>query len=328
MGDAKLPLSRHPFVRTDDIDEARQIYGRLNTPIRSDLLDRRTPFAWRCNAVRVGSILITASAYGGSSYSRTDSVQDIFSMTFALSSVGAEGFDGRTRVTVGAGHAAWLASPRSPSSFRYGTGYHGMNVTIPRRVMEDALGVLGGAPDRELLRFDSCVSLDSGAGAALERLVRFTADEADGEDLTLSSPLITARFIDSILFTMLFGQPNNHSSTLRTRPPAPGPRHVRRAAEYLAANADHPIRMRDLTQLTGVSARTLQLGFLKHRGCTPMAFLREQRLELARTKLLTRSYSNVTQIAHECGFEHAGRFSAQYRARFGETPSSTRAKAR
>ncbi len=323
----ELPLSRHPFVRTNDLDEARQIFSRTQTPIRAELVDRRTPFSWMGNAVRIGSVFFGASVYGGSACSRTDAVEDVYSMTFALGDVGAEAVHGRKPVTVVKGEVAWLSSPRAPSSFRYGTGYRALNVSIPRQTMEEALTVLGGAPHRELLRFDSHVSLRTSSGAALQRLLLFATEEANREDHSFTSPLVAARFIDSIVFAMLLGQAHNHSASLQTKPAAPGPRSVKRAAEYLAANAARPIRMRDLVQLTGVSGRALQQGFAKHHGRSPMAFLADRRLELARAQLLTRTASTIAQIARACGFENAGRFSALYRARFGEAPSATRAKA-
>lgn len=327
MLEPHLPLSRHPFVRIFDVDEAAETFGRFGTPIVSEYVDWRTPFAWYGNAVEVGPVHIGASAYGGSSRSRTDEVGNIYGMTFALAPVGGEAFDGRTKVIVKKNETAWLASPGSSSSFLYGTGYHGLNVTIPGSAMEDALTVLG-VRRRERLRFDSNLSVTSGPGAALQRVLHFAVAEMDHDDQRLSTPLIAAPFVDSILFTMLLGQPNNYSAVLRAEPTAPGPRHVRIVAEYLAENAARPVRMRDLTELTGVSARTLQLGFLQHRGCTPIEFLRDRRMELARAKLLTRSDASIRQIAYACGFKHLGRFSATYRARFRELPSVTRRRAR
>jgi AraC-like DNA-binding protein len=310
------------------VDEAREIFGRFNTPIKADYLDRRTPFEWRGNAARIGPVLVAASQYGGSAQFWSEAVEGVFTMTFPLASAGGEGSDGRTKVAVAKGQTAWMASPLSPSTFRYGTGYRGLHVTIPRAVMEGALAALGCRPDRKVLRFDTRLSVSSGPGAAVERLLRFAADEANRDDHAFSSPLVATRFVDSVLFTLLLGQPNSFSSELQAPPRSPEPRHVSRAAEYLEANAARPVRMADLVQITGVSARTLQVGFLKHRGCTPMAFLRDRRLMLARTKLLTGSGSTVTQIALDCGFEHLGRFSARYQARFGEAPSDTQLKAR
>lgn len=322
MPEPQLPLARHRFIRTFDVDEAAAAFGRFSTPIKSEYVDRRTPFAWYGNAIKVGSLLVGANAYGGSSFSRTEEVGSVYSMTFALAPVGGEGFDGRTRVTVKKGETAWLASPKSSSSFLYGTAYRGLNVTIPASAMEDALAVLG-APSRGLLRFDSHVALSSGPGAALQRLLHRVVAQADRDDQSLHRPRAAPRLVESILFTMLLGQPNNYSALLHATATAPGPRHVRIAAEYLSVNAGRSIRMRDLTELTGVSARALQIGFLKHRACTPMEFLRDRRLDLARAKLLEPNAS-VAQVAYACGFDHLGRFSGMYRARFRELPSATR----
>jgi transcriptional regulator GlxA family with amidase domain len=52
--------------------------------------------------------------------------------------------------------------------------------------------------------------------------------------------------------------------------------------------------------------------------------LRQIRLQLVREELLrSDKATNVTAIAVRHGFMHLGRFSAQYRAAFGEGPSAT-----
>jgi len=83
--------------------------------------------------------------------------------------------------------------------------------------------------------------------------------------------------------------------------------------------------MTELAAVAGVSLRALQTGFLRHRGCTPMEFLRARRLDLARTRLLASAPGvSIATIARECGVSHLGRFSAHYRARFGERTTDTR----
>jgi transcriptional regulator GlxA family with amidase domain len=84
--------------------------------------------------------------------------------------------------------------------------------------------------------------------------------------------------------------------------------------------------MAELSALTGVSVRSIQEGFQKHRGHPPLVFLRLLRLAKAR-ELLSRGDCSVTGAALACGFEHLGRFSVQYRAYFGESPSRTLAEA-
>jgi transcriptional regulator GlxA family with amidase domain len=81
----------------------------------------------------------------------------------------------------------------------------------------------------------------------------------------------------------------------------------------------------DLAGITGVSVRSLQEGFRRHLGCTPMAYLQQVRLERARESLRDADPTRVTvaSIAHRWGFAHLGRFAAVYRARFGECPSES-----
>ena len=85
------------------------------------------------------------------------------------------------------------------------------------------------------------------------------------------------------------------------------------------------IGLADVASAAGVSARALQLAFRRFRDTTPMARLRALRLELAREELArgTRDGTTVTSVAIARGFGSPGRFAADYRARFGESPSET-----
>ncbi len=150
------------------------------------------------------------------------------------------------------------------------------------------------------------------------------AEQAEDTASVLTSQLVVASLADTVMFGVLQGLQHNHSARLHAASRPAEPRYVRLAAEYLDAHATQPIRMIELAAVTGVSVRTLQTGFVKHRGCSPMAFLRDRRLVLARTQLLGNPHSSITQIAVASGFAHLGRFSAMYRARYGETPSATR----
>jgi len=60
-----------------------------------------------------------------------------------------------------------------------------------------------------------------------------------------------------------------------------------------------------------------------------MAFLRLVRFERVRDELLRGNESTtVTAAAMRWGFSHLGRFAAEYRARFKESPSETLRRAR
>lgn len=99
---------------------------------------------------------------------------------------------------------------------------------------------------------------------------------------------------------------------------------IRRAERFIADNAARPITVSDVAAHLGISLRSLQAGFRQWRSTTPNVFLRQARLQLVRDGLLRSNVElNVTTLALRYGFSHLGRFSAYYRATFGEMPSET-----
>jgi AraC-like DNA-binding protein len=62
--------------------------------------------------------------------------------------------------------------------------------------------------------------------------------------------------------------------------------------------------------------------FRKRFNCTPMQFVRRQRLELAMEQLSKpQSGDTVMRIARECGYRHASNFSVDFQKQFGSRPS-------
>ena len=57
---------------------------------------------------------------------------------------------------------------------------------------------------------------------------------------------------------------------------------------------------------------------------TPMAYYRQLRFEQVRVRLTqARASEKVSSIAMDYGFQQFGRFSKEYKERFGELPSQT-----
>ena len=104
---------------------------------------------------------------------------------------------------------------------------------------------------------------------------------------------------------------------------------VAKAEEVIRARAHEPLSIRDIAAELGITVRSLQLGFRKHLGRTPLQFLLERRLALARERLLDPQFGgNVQYVAMSCGFVNMSKFSSRYRATFGELPSATLARGR
>ena len=77
---------------------------------------------------------------------------------------------------------------------------------------------------------------------------------------------------------------------------------------------------RELARFLGISQRQLQRVFRARLGCTPQAFLREERLQAA--ERLLHSASSVKEVAYALGFCQQSQFSRDFKERFGRRPSA------
>jgi AraC-like DNA-binding protein len=99
---------------------------------------------------------------------------------------------------------------------------------------------------------------------------------------------------------------------------------ARRVRDLLEDQYRDPIPMEKICRELGVSLRTVHRSFREYLDITPMQYLRILRLDKARRDLVAGdpSVDSVTELALNSGFTHLGRFSAAYRAHFGESPSA------
>lgn len=84
--------------------------------------------------------------------------------------------------------------------------------------------------------------------------------------------------------------------------------------------------MAELARAAGLSASHLAALFRRHLGCAPMAWLQEQRLELA-CRLLRNDYLSVAEVAATCGYPDANYFARLFRQRHGCSPRDWRKRA-
>ncbi len=101
------------------------------------------------------------------------------------------------------------------------------------------------------------------------------------------------------------------------------------AKQFIEAHLRESLTVGCVASAAGVSPRTLQATFRAVVRTTPTAYIRSVRLDRARADLADRGGpGTVTEVATRWGFNHLGRFAADYRTRFGESPSQTRRASR
>src|SRR5262249_1094851 len=100
---------------------------------------------------------------------------------------------------------------------------------------------------------------------------------------------------------------------------------MERFEEFLAAHPQRPLYLTEICAGVGVAERTLRASCEEHLGMGPIRFLTLRRMHLAQRALSRAdpSSATVTRIVTDHGFWELGRFSAAYRALFGEMPSET-----
>lgn len=102
---------------------------------------------------------------------------------------------------------------------------------------------------------------------------------------------------------------------------------VREACALLRLRTWEPHSLAEVSELLGLSERTLRAYFLRVLNVSPSAYSRAVRLQEARRELLLLgrrgSTAPVADAAHAHGFRHLGRFSSYYQAMFDELPSET-----
>ena len=100
---------------------------------------------------------------------------------------------------------------------------------------------------------------------------------------------------------------------------------ARRVTSYIEENAHKDLTLSDLVEVSGMSARSLYLGFSQAYGTGPMAYLKRVKLGRCREDLLAASPEAefVGDIAAIWGFYHLSSFARDYRRVFGELPSES-----
>jgi AraC-like DNA-binding protein len=87
----------------------------------------------------------------------------------------------------------------------------------------------------------------------------------------------------------------------------------------------HKVSVEELAQQCHCSRRHFTRLIKEHFGCSAVELKTQVRLDRAATLLKTPG-AKVLNVALECGFNHLGQFAAQFRERFGMTPTEWRAK--
>ncbi|MBA2956093.1 helix-turn-helix domain-containing protein [Nocardioides sp. MAH-18] len=173
------------------------------------------------------------------------------------------------------------------------------------------------------------VSLDPSSASAADlwwRTYCFVRDSTDAAGSEALSPIFEqeARRLLGAATVAAFPSTADVEPTIEDRRDA-HTRTLRRAAQFIEANAWRDITIKEIAEAAGVTIRTVQLSFRRHLDTTPTAYLRGVRLQYIHDELVANdpARTTVSEVASRWGFCNFGRFAAQYRTQFGELPAHT-----
>jgi AraC-like DNA-binding protein len=198
-----------------------------------------------------------------------------------------------------------------------------LTVLFERKAIEAELAAMLGHAVSAPVRFD--LQLNHVEDAPFARALRLLRGELGATDGLTALPEMSTRLGRLVMAGLLISQPNNYSADLVLPQKIVGRRAIREAVSIIEDRPTQIETVADLAKAVGLSVRSLDDGFRRHVGTSPMAYLRQVRLARAHEELVAcdADATTATEVAGNWGFWHYGRFSAAYRKRYGCTPSQT-----
>jgi AraC-like DNA-binding protein len=226
-------------------------------------------------------------------------------------------------VTIDREYALALSVPDVSSISYSGQGKHGhVTVEFDLATVQNTLSAISGGATLQNSELSSQLDLGSPAGRMLRALSE--AMGAGMRDASIRSEKSMALLGEAVLRLVFLNFPHGLSNRLRRHQMDATSRQIMRAIDFMHANMHQPLTLSEVAEATGISVRSLQYGFRRFRNVTPLAYLREIRLEAAQAELSSPlNMLSVKDVALKWGFIHMGHFAARYRAAYGETPSET-----
>ncbi|MEK9522155.1 AraC family transcriptional regulator [Streptomyces venezuelae] len=310
--------------RTRDVDEARVELDARYYANRMDLVDReRRPFAARFDTVELGPLVI-GDLSCGADVRMSFGELGAYHLNAPLGGRMEMRQSGRPLVATEA--EALLLDPAGDTCLdRWSGDCRTLSVKVGAAALRERLEQLIGRPAHGPLVFAPGVDITRGPGLSWVRFARQVAAEAlTGEGLARHE-LVARPLQEALLNGLLLAAEHPWREALahpgEPRRPAP----VKRVMDAVRERPEHPFTTTELAALARVSVRRLQESFREYVGMSPMAYVREVRLDRVRGELRAAAPDEVGvgEVAWRWGFAHQGRFAARYREKFGESPSET-----
>jgi AraC-like DNA-binding protein len=321
MLSADTPLSRFAAVDTRSPDAAREAIGRIFCPHFLNPVGRNTEaFHARHHTALQTDYSVNFVAYGSTVDIDPGELSRFFLLQLPLKGSAAVRC-GTLAADVQAGVRGSILSPTLGTRMTWQEGCEKLILLIRREAVEAQFESLTHRHARAI-EFETGVELTGVVGRAILQHAQLMLDAAETSD---GVPDAYRTLLRDGLTTLLLSRLASSVAPAFAQPaPSADPLAVRRAQDFMTANAERAISMAEIATASGVSLRSLQDAYRKARGVTLSEGLLLLRLDRFRRSLLSiDTQGSVADAAFAAGFGHLGRAAAAYRDHYGEAPSET-----
>lgn len=221
---------------------------------------------------------------------------------------------------------ALVTNPGDELRIRFDHDSPQLIVRIEEDALERYLTRLSGRMLTHKLAFEPSFDLASDAATRWHGAIQLLHTEVFYAGSLVQAGIGIGPLEEFCMSSLLMIQPSSYREQLIRAVTTPGRRAVRQSLDYIEQHLSEAVTMDAIAEHVGVSVRSIQQGFRDELGVTPMAYLRERRMERVREELTDAEAADgvtVTEVAERWGFNHLGSFAVLYRKRWGESPSQT-----
>lgn len=319
-----VPLKKHLLFKSRDLDETQdkiqKIFNRHSLTLSSS---KQQGINTVLHHAALDNISISYLKYGAEACIKPQNIP-FYLIEMPLSGYSKVCYEKRTLVTRPG--MAFVAGPTTKFQKEWSSDCTKIIVKINREAIEHYLSTILQKSLKYPILFEPGMSLKSPSSQLWCKQIRILIEELENPESIINtfSSSAGAHFEQLLMWTILHTQPNNYLNELTANRSSVAPRFVRLAEEYIDTHCQEKITLADLIGVTNVTATTLLNGFRQHKGMSPMKYLKSVRLDRVYTELSNADHNtSVTDTALDWGFTQLGRFSGEYKERFGESPSET-----
>jgi AraC-like DNA-binding protein len=318
-------LQGHEILCTREVAEAVSAVSALlgNASLRIHP-DDRDEFQVTLNAARFLDVTMAYLDFRAPTRLVIERGADIFAVHVTTHDSATVAIDGEEREL--SAFSGLIANPGDRHTIQLAADCPQLIIRIEREAVERQLTrMLGRSLDRPVM-FERTADLVTDEAVRWHSALQLLSSEVISRRSLIQQGVGAGPLEELMISTLLYIQPSNYHDGVRNPDPTSGRSAVRRALEYIDEHLAEPMTMDDLARHACVSVRSIQSGFREDLGTTPIAYLRDRRLDKVREMLMDAVPADgltVARSAARWGFSNAGSFAVRYRERFGETPSQT-----